>query len=1313
MKSTLKYFQKRITNLSANNKSLLALKTYANDIDLHLFDYVNHAKSFHIIEQLVQSKKAIKLCQQIDSRNEQNNILSKKLNKLQRHATLIYEEQGSIDMNIAWPFIHGKLSNGQLIRCPLLLFPVALKLENNEWTIAPKKDTEISINRSFLMLYKMNYNTNFDDSYFDNLLAEPPKDITLFLTALYELLKINNLQINFNQELFQLKLQNFKNYVSKEFENVTSLGQLKLVSESILGLYPQAGNFISHDYDFMIKDSENYSLEDFFYQKSKQLQEPNTTIEKNYCPLPIDAWQEEALWASKTGKSIVIQGPPGSGKSQFITNLVCEFIACGKNVVVVSQKKTALEVIYKKLESIGIENFACLVNDFKNDKRKIFQQLNEQIESIETFKNENNSLNSIHLEKRFIELHKIIQENCNQLKSFKKALFDESNYGKSIKSLYLNTTFNNTQADFSNVFRFFNYEQLLESINKFKRYFSLKSLIEPYSEPLSQRKNFAHLSINDLSDIIKITNNFHQEIEQINQSLQKNGIKELEYQTIKEYFNNEKLIIYFLEFTKTPIQFELLKKYYKQQPSLEWINGISDKINQVLSICPIRFEKIDLQEAQEKLALVELAIKKNKPSLNNFYWNLCSKDKKLIKKYLSEKKLDYTKSTLEQEQAHLSQCINKKNLINEYITQLGITNEGTTEDYIKSYLIALSQSIQLIDQLKAINIFESISNQDIESIIFSLQHLIELVPLWKSFHTRASKYLSEEQCIQLNNSVDFKNKYLHAIETHFEHIVKHDQLIQELSNQELKAIEILEQNFAKESTENLLKIFANEIQKNWIAFIELQNPVLKIVSNGEIEHIELLLQESILEKQNINEQILKIKIKEKIYQKLEYNRLNNLITFRNLKHQLTKKKNLWSIRQIIAEYSSEINRLCPCWLLSPDAVSAIFPIESKIDLVIFDEASQCFAENGIPAIYRANQIVVAGDKQQLAPNDLYQIKWEDENEENPDMQAHSLLSFCERQLPTISLKGHYRSLYPELIQFSNNYYYNNQLNMLPNFEAFRSPKDAIRFYKTEGIWENGKNLVEAESLVNIALNIIREFSDKSIGIIAFNYHQSILIQELLDEQQNMHKQLYDSIKFVKNIENVQGDECDIILLSIGYAPGKSGKINAHFGSLNLEGGAQRLNVAITRAKEKMIIISSIHPEKLIVENTINEGPKLLKKFLQFVAAYQNSKRLELEKIEFSMPINFMNTNEHIHLIEILSNKKQSTSNYKSNFADALTKEEQDYSLVFTDDSKYYQSGNIKETHVYKLIEAKRKHWKYNKYYSRNYYLNQLEKPIPY
>jgi hypothetical protein len=309
------------------------------------------------------------------------------------------------------------------------------------------------------------------------------------------------------------------------------------------------------------------------------------------------------------------------------------------------------------------------------------------------------------------------------------------------------------------------------------------------------------------------------------------------------------------------------------------------------------------------------------------------------------------------------------------------------------------------------------------------------------------------------------------------------------------------------------------------------------------------------------------------------------------------------------------------WMMTPEVVSAIIPlVYGMFDLVIFDEASQMYVEKGIPAIYRAKKVVIAGDTKQLRPSNLGIGRLEDDDEfyeeailKDISMDAKSLLDLARYRFDETILNYHYRSKYEELIAFSNHAFYEGRLIVSPN--QYNSKKPPIEYiHVKDGIFENRRNIEEAKAVIKLLKKVFREReNNETIGVITFNSTQRDLIENYIDEelfkrsvyQKQFEKELFrtddseDTSLFVKNIENVQGEERDIIIFSMGYARDPEGFVRRRFGWLNNDGGQNRLNVAISRAKQKIYFVSSLFPEELKVEDLKSTGPKLLKDYMRY------------------------------------------------------------------------------------------------------------------
>ncbi|MBQ7070320.1 MAG: DUF3320 domain-containing protein, partial [Ruminococcus sp.] len=334
-----------------------------------------------------------------------------------------------------------------------------------------------------------------------------------------------------------------------------------------------------------------------------------------------------------------------------------------------------------------------------------------------------------------------------------------------------------------------------------------------------------------------------------------------------------------------------------------------------------------------------------------------------------------------------------------------------------------------------------------------------------------------------------------------------------------------------------------------------------------------------------------------------------------LKKAIKNNGRMLSIRRLFEQIPTLLRRLCPCMLMSPISVAQyIDPAFPKFDLVIFDEASQLPTSEAVGTIARGQNVIVVGDPKQLPPTSFFKSdKTDEDNPEQDDLE--SLLDDClALSMPQEYLKWHYRSKHESLIAFSNMKYYDNKLYTFP------SPSDMVsqvKLIQLEGSYDKGgtkQNRAEAEAVVAEIMRRLRDekLRNDSIGVVTFSLAQQNLIQDLLEDEFAADPDIaeFDAQSkepvFVKNLENVQGDERDVILFSIGYGPDKEGRVSMNFGPLNREGGWRRLNVAVTRSKKEMMIFSVLRPEQIDLSRTRSQGAEGLRAFLEFAQRGKNA-----------------------------------------------------------------------------------------------------------
>lgn len=312
-----------------------------------------------------------------------------------------------------------------------------------------------------------------------------------------------------------------------------------------------------------------------------------------------------------------------------------------------------------------------------------------------------------------------------------------------------------------------------------------------------------------------------------------------------------------------------------------------------------------------------------------------------------------------------------------------------------------------------------------------------------------------------------------------------------------------------------------------------------------------------------------------------------------------------AIRKLFDLIPNLLPRMCPCMLMSPISVAQYFEVDkTKFDLIIFDEASQMPTCEAVGAIARGQNVIVVGDPKQMPPTNFFSSNhFDEENADKEDLE--SILDDClALSIPSKHLLWHYRSKHESLIAFSNSNYYENKLLTFPSPDN-RATKVTNQY--VPGYYDRGKtrqNHFEAKAVV---AEIIKRLSNpklaqKSIGIVTFSSVQQNIIEDLLNEEFKKNPELEKTATdaqepvFVKNLENVQGDERDVILFSVGYGPDKEGKLYLNFGPLNREGGWRRLNVAISRARYEMTVFSTLRSDQIDISRTSSEALPELKPF---------------------------------------------------------------------------------------------------------------------
>lgn len=1324
MEKILQTYLRRLTNLSGNNRSLLLLRLYVDQfIDLHDFDFLDKNPSFQIIHQLIAGNPRIKLCSRVDPRDHQSNEVSTRLKKIQRVEKFIFQERGGKDLYVGWPFIRGRLMDGTLVRGPLLFFPVELELDGNDWYLRLRKEVNLTFNKSFLLAYSYYNQIALEEDLIERVFDDFDRESKAFRTSLYHLIKDSPLKVNFNPEIFVDQLIPFKEFKKVDFEEKHQNGELKLFPEAVLGIFPQSGSYLVPDYVHLIEKGKYNSLDDFFSERSfsDESHEENRHLsffyflnkikeEQTFTPFKMDAFQENAIKAVKKGNSIVVQGPPGTGKSQLICNLISDFISSGKRVLVVCQKRAALDVVYERLEEEDIADFTALVHDFKNDRKQIYQQIHAQIEKLYEYKLKNNSLDSIQLERKFLHASRTIDRLAEELDELKFALYDESECGLSVKELYLTSDPGAPTINLKQHYNFFKFNELQPFTDKLRYYILYAKRFQKEAYPWRKRKNFKDLKASDLNNILGLIDDISVFQQRLITESEKIVNTEVSFQEGEAILKNREEIDRMLELLSQVHIYEYFQHIMGNVPKNAEHLYVSN-IEQNITNCFID-PGIETSLKSNELGKFQITLHRMLEARRNprkwIRWLIFSKDRPLIRRVLARNRLRPKKKDLKILTRRLDNRLNFEHNItklkgNPWITglpsNLSLDEMKIWFDDFKKAIIAKDIFMKVRGFPDYFNI-PALSYEEFEGSGKALLKLLSEIPAKR---LAWEKYLLPTQIQEILSGRYEPSRLKNVINNDFESLCDFDRIQHDLLDHEEGVVSRIDEILEDYPEEQVMEIFQNSLRISWIDHIETKYPVLRVVSSLKIDPMIKELQESVKEKLDVSKEIVLMKARERTYGKVEYNRLHNMTTYRDLTHQITKKRKIWPIRKLISIFSSELFNLIPCWMTSPESASAIFPMEKLFDIVIFDEASQCFVERGIPAMYRGKQVMIAGDANQLSPFDLYKVRWEEESEDIPELEVDSLLDLAEKYLMQVHLRGHYRSKTLDLIDFSNRNFYKGNLTLIPDRHLLNRKNPAITFKKVDGIWEDNRNEIEAHAVIDQVFEILKKTPEKELGIVTFNARQQDLILDLMEERTIESKVSIPETLFVKNIENVQGDERDIIIFSLTHGPDTKGNLSMQFGTLNVIKGENRLNVAVTRAKEKIYLLASFYPHQMNTEHLKNEGPRLLKNYLEYAV-----KVSEGEYTPSLQPRLKSSSSWYLkdRLMNDLRDEKRFVMEVSQElpFADlTLKRNESYYGLILTDDDLYYQSVSSKEAQVYDPLNLTTKNWKFRSVFSREYW----------
>ena len=959
-----------------------------------------------------------------------------------------------------------------------------------------------------------------------------------------------------------------------------------------------------------------------------------------FCPVGADSSQLAAIVAAGEGSTFVLHGPPGTGKSQTITNIISHCLALGKTVLFVSEKKVALDVVHSRLKESGLDLFCLELHSNKSHKREVLDQFERVLseermqnphdwglyaESIADLRSDlNNYVNAIHKTRETGEsfyqgmerltglrdmehlplewppVHEMNRETLEDIQTFIHDFWIIS--GQIIhpgnnpwKPVHCSEWSANWKGSVDKTL-----QELEKSISDHAAIFPVISGLlglNPGRVSIARLKEFWGV----ISLIRETDQHIPEELLKILKDVTGPG-------DIRKFIE--------LGIEKDRLHASILRKYHEDILSHD-LSGILRRYNEISNAWFLKRKMLSREIIMEVSRFARFD-----PGIEEIIGDIGEiEDYKKIHKKLSDyrdlakrafglyinEKTDWEKLKVILERAEKIRDL-ATDLATDFVTDHGSGPVSDPGSDLKDYS-------ELISAWSHLTFVLSSGSDEKEQITGQFNEFEQALTGW------------EEKTKSLSGLLQFDPDALWKTDSAEEYLIQQMETVKRWQKETTRLKDWCQWNLVRKRAAQ--KGFSPVIRR-----YEEDNVDPQVIGDLIWRSFYHFWVDGIREKDEVLRQFYRPKFEDliekfndldKIYTSLTRDEIRarlfaglpkgtdgeEAIELGILRHQIQLQRRHMPVRSLFKNIPNILLKLKPCLLMSPvSAAQYLDPEYAAFDLVIFDEASQIPVSDAIGVIGRGKAAIVVGDPKQLPPTNIFQRindGTEDDYVTSP-AELESILDECIASgIPEMYLEWHYRSRHESLIAFSNFHFYNNSLRTFPS--PYTRP--AISLVNSDGVFDSGNtrtNKAEAELVVKEILKRLLDpvSSSDSIGIITFNERQQDLIQTLLENERRNNPQLerffnesrLDPV-FIKNLENVQGDERDIILFSVGYGPDKNGKVSLNFGPLNRDGGERRLNVAITRAKKEIVVFSSLRPEHIDLSRTRKTGVKLLKSFLEY------------------------------------------------------------------------------------------------------------------
>lgn len=1166
----------------------------------------------HIYEKRNRESLEEDFARQAMARSEVPSLMEKAqldaaLVDLYRKARSDLEEGGSNTLFLAVGFLHWRKGEGDPKRyyAPLILLPV--KLER----------------RSVLSGVKMSM---LDD--------EPQFNLTLLELLRHDFqLNIHGLSGDLPTDESGIDVERIWNIVRRA---VRDMPGFEVITDVVLGtfsfakylmwrdLVDRSGQLMQHD---VVRHLLQHKLGSSALESVGEFPEPTKLDQKIepgelFTPLPADSSQLAAVVASATGHSFVLDGPPGTGKSQTIANIIAHNLAIGRRVLFVAEKMAALDVVKRRLEDKGIGQFCLELHSSKSSKLHVLHQLDRAWTSRDALTEDD--------WKTQAERVRLLRDRLNHVVS---VLHKRWPNGWSVH----------------------------EAIGRVVR--DMTTMTPRLTWPVGTEHDQVQMS--ELRDVAHRLDLNHAAVERA-------GAR-MTLLTKTEWSNAwQEAVVAAARRVLTTLKAcdEACAQVFQSTGISPSNSTVAAKLLQLVRLLPevygidLRFAFAPAVKATQAAAQQALLLVREYDSLEKHlsqayapesirridvgklrsdwteasgkFWLLATMAKKKVGKVLATTVSVAAVPDVEADLPHLEAMqvlVAKIDALDGDLRNVpGWSGLGTDTtrmafasrlaDRLRENLVQLAGSPEQLAILK----------QEIERLVLDGNELLAPEgPIALAIGQLAGSYKAlfeaTEQFGKVAGSPVDLNKQVPELSANAQAVVADERALnawcswrrvrkEAIACGLLPLVEAVEQGSLPDGA----VVDAFEVAyARWFAATAIDaEPLLRNFVPAEHQSDIDTYTSAVDNLAELTSTFIRAKLSGLIPDK---NSITRRSGFGILKHELQKSRRHKPVRQLAQEMGEAFTTLAPCMLMSPLSIAQYLPADHELfDLVIFDEASQIAPWDAVGSIARGKQVIVAGDPRQMPPTSFFN-RAANAGEDDTDEDLESVLDECiGAGVPQHSLAWHYRSRHESLITFSNYRYYGGGLITFP---AADTRSSTVTWRKVDGVYSRGKgrhNQIEAKSIVDEVVKRLTDpafiASGQTIGIITLNTEQRQLVDDLLDQARRQHPPIEPFFKedlaepvVVKNLETMQGDERDLIILGIGFGPTEPDAkvMSMNFGPLNRNGGWRRLNVAVTRARREMMVLTSFDPSMIDLNRTSARGVHDLRHFIEF--AHQGPKAI--------------------------------------------------------------------------------------------------------